>query len=349
MAKVWKIINGKQVLWDEETKSIVPQTLGWQSAINFIEKTDKVLAKADKAIASQKKEIMDSSLKYAGNQLGNLKSAIGDRLVWGDTPGVNLATQKKLDAQSAKFKEQQDEAQKFFGTGGSPKRQMLNSDLNDVPDESNNTDQRAKPAPSSLNTNSGLSNLSQLTKKTGPSEKKSLVDPETTAKNKWIDATKNSPAAKSEAFTGQERWDLHKKHNNLKWDKKYTGSADAIKNLNKKGSVSDMAEAANKMDWSKIGDFGTNLIANKPLGQMAVSGMKDMFGKASAAKSGFDAAKAFSNWKAGSTALGISNPISLALKIVGKVISSGDTKRVENKRPDKVAWEDPWEIWGGGS
>ena len=129
MARVWKIIDGKQVLWDEETNSAIPQTLGWNTGIDFLKKTGKVLSKAEQERASQKKEIMDSSLEYTGNQLGNLKSSIGDKWVWGDTPGVTLETQKKIDAQSEAFANQQKNAQKFFGTGESADKSDISLDI----------------------------------------------------------------------------------------------------------------------------------------------------------------------------------------------------------------------------
>ena len=45
---------------------------------------------------------------------------------------------------------------------------------------------------------------------------------ETDAKIKWLNKTKNSPAAKSGAFTDNERWEQHKK-NNPDWNKKGDG------------------------------------------------------------------------------------------------------------------------------
>ncbi len=45
---------------------------------------------------------------------------------------------------------------------------------------------------------------------------------ETDAKIKWLNKTKNSPAAKSGAFTDDERWEQYK-NNNPDWNKKGDG------------------------------------------------------------------------------------------------------------------------------
>ena len=227
-------------------------------------------------------------------------------------------------------------------------RDTLNQDLEEV---SVKTGQESKPVDKS-----GYSWVDRVQEKLGYDrsggiknqevpEKKSLIDPEKAAKDKWLDATRNSPAARSKAFTGQERWDLHKKHKGLRWDKKYTGVDEAVKAAKQTGSVADIAN----MDWSK--SFGS-ITGNKLAGQLAASGLQSIwdFGKGKAGKSGWDAASAFKDWKGGSTALGISNPLSLGLKIIGKMISNASDKPgKKNLSPTKVAMEDPWEIWASGS
>ena len=267
---------------------------------------------------------MDSSLK----QLGNLKSAIGDHLVWGDTPGVTLATQKKLDAQSKVFTSQQKDAQKFFGTGEFVSKDDIKNRLLNNPGElkeinvTDKTDIRGKTE--------GLSSNSKQSPKLSKEE---LLAKEGKT---WEIATKDSPAGQSGAWDKGERWAIQKEANKERWDKKYESY---IKKDDTPAIKQNEIKAQENVQDTTSTNIGAKDLAGKLGGDFGKAYKMIQTGKALASVAkGTKLATAFGAGGAGAAALG---PLGIVAAVgLAALAKKGETEGSQNLPGGRVIDED---------
>ena len=191
--------------------------------------------------------------------------------------------QRSLREQSELFAKQQRNAQQFFGTGEFvSKDDIKNRYLNNTGElKEVNSDNRGKTEGLLDSTETPNATLKPVESKQSPK----LSKEEWLAKEgkKWEIATKRSPAAQSGAWKKPgERWEIQKKANEKRWDKKYESylkkdetpqleqNIEESKDATKKTSIENIGASALKGVWDQTA-IGSTINKVKKVADIAKS------------------------------------------------------------------------------